>query len=280
MQKNLNMTMVDWYSEGIGLCYVVEKKILERQTKYQKIEIYISKQFGKLLFIDGNLQSVEKFEENYHEILVHPAIFPHPDCKKVLIIGGGEGATLREVLKHPVEKTKMVDIDGEMIEIAKNYLKYDRGAFCDKRTELVIDDGVKFIEREKEIYDVIIVDATDPSENSHYLYTTDFYIKVFSRLNKFGIFTTYAGGGYYFNPEILKMIYKNMKNVFDMVKIYSFPIAGFLPGFSFVIGVKGNINIENIPEIKTEIELKYYSPEIHPHLFVLPYYFKKELKIL
>ena len=276
MQRNSNQMMVDWYGDGLGLCFSVKEKIVEKQSKYQKIEIYMSEHFGKLLFLDGVLQSVEKFEENYHEILVHPAIFPHPDCKKVLILGGGEGATLREVLKHPVEKAKMVDIDGEMVEIAKKYLKYDRGAFSDKRTELIIDDGVKVIEKEKEMYDVIIIDATDPTDNSHPLYSEDFYRKCFPLLSEKGIFTTYAGNGYYFGKEQLKRIYTNMKSVFDKVKIYSFPIAGFLPGFSFAMGVKGDINIEKIPE-KKDIELKYYTPEIQPYLFVLPAFFKKEI---
>lgn len=278
MQKNSNQMMVDWYGEGLGLCFSVKEKLVEEQTKYQKIEIYLSEQYGKLLFIDGVLQSVEKFEENYHEILVHPAIFPHPDCKKVLIIGGGEGATLREALKHPVEKAKMVDIDGEMVDLAREYLGYDKGAFSDSRAEVIIDDGVKIIEQEQEKYDVIIVDATDPSDNSHPLYTVDFYQKCLLRLEENGIFATYAGSGFYFNPENLKMIYKNMKQVFNTTKIYSFPIAGFLPGFSFAMGVKGNIDIEKIPEKKENIDLKYYSPEVQPHLFILPYYFKKEIQ--
>ncbi|MGB9677714.1 MAG: polyamine aminopropyltransferase, partial [Candidatus Ratteibacteria bacterium] len=230
MQKNKKI-IIDWYHPyGIGIAFEIKKKLVEKKTKYQKIEIYETKSFGKVLMIDNLIQSVEKGEESYHEILVHPALFSHPYPENVLIIGGGEGATLREVLKHPVKQVKMVDIDGEMIEMAKKYLKFDKGAFEDKRAEIIIEDGFKYIKENNQKYDVIIVDATDPGETpSCSLYTQEFFKLCFEHLNKNGIFVTQGGTSIFLHPERIENLYKNLKKIFKKVKIYSAPVFGLLP---------------------------------------------------
>jgi len=275
MQKNSKQVVVDWYPGGFGICFRVNRKILEKTTKFQKIEIYESESFGKILFLDGMIQSVESSEESYHEILVHPSLFAHPNCEKVLIIGGGEGATLREVLKHKnVKKAKMVDIDEEMIEIAKKYLKFDKGAFEDKRAEVIIDDGFEFIKKEKEKYDVIIVDVTDPGTVSLPLYTEEFYSHAYRILNPKGILTTQGGSCIFILSDKFKEVYREMKKVFKKIYVYTFPIFGLAPGWTFLTGIKGNINFEKIKNPEKEIELKFYDPENQSSLFPLSKYLK------
>ncbi|MCM8772007.1 MAG: polyamine aminopropyltransferase [Candidatus Omnitrophica bacterium] len=276
MQKNFKNIVIDWYHPyGIGIALEIKRKIVEKETKYQKIEVYETVNFGKVLFIDGLIQSIENGEGSYHELLVHPALFIHPNPENVLIIGGGEGATLREVLKHPVRKVWMVDIDEEMIKIAKKYLKFDKGAFEDKRAEIIIEDGFKFLKENDQIYDVIIVDATDPGESaSCSLYTIEFYNLCYQHLSKNGIYVTQGGTCIFLHHERIKNLYRNLKKVFKKVKIYSSPVFGLLPDWVFMIGTKSNINVEKKPNKKIK-NLFYYSPEIHKELFKLPLFVQK-----
>lgn len=276
MQKKFENVVIDWYHPyGIGIALKVKRKIVEKKTKYQKIEVYETVNFGKVLFIDGLIQSVEKGEESYHEVLVHPSLFAHPDPQNILIIGGGEGATLREALKHPVKKVDMVDIDGDMVEIAKKYLKFDRGAFKDKRARVIIEDGFKFLKESIEIYDVIIVDATDPGESASCpLYTQEFFELCYKHLNTKGIFVTQGGTPIFLHVDRTKNLYKKLKKVFKKVKIYSSGVFGLLPNWVFIAGIKGNLKIEKKPQKTTKIELYFYNPDMQPALFSLPNFLK------
>ncbi|MEM0318067.1 MAG: methyltransferase domain-containing protein, partial [Candidatus Nezhaarchaeales archaeon] len=164
----------------------VRKIMYSGRTKFQQVDIVETYSFGKCLFLDGKLQSCEYDEHVYHEALVHPAMMTHPDPKRVLIVGGGEGATAREVLRYPtVEKVVMVDIDGELVDLCRRYMpEWSQGAFEDPRLELVIADGRKYIEETGESFDVVILDLTDPLPGtpSVYLYTREFYELVKGRL--------------------------------------------------------------------------------------------------
>ncbi len=276
MQKKSHV-VIDWYNPyGIGIALKIKKKIIGKKTKYQNIEVYQTTNFGKVLFIDGLIQSIEKGEESYHEILVHPALFSHPEPKNILIIGGGEGATLREVLKHNIKKVQMVDIDGEMVEIAKRYLKFDKGAFKDKRAEVIIDDGFEFLKKTDQIYDVIIVDATDPGETASCpLYTVKFYKLCYEHLNKDGIYVTQGGTCIFLNQNRIKNLCKNLKKVFKEVKIYKSPVFALLPDWTFIVGIKGNIEIEKAKDKKLKKGVSFYSPEIQKSLFALPLFLKR-----
>lgn len=278
MQKNQKI-LIDWYHPNdIGIVFKIKRKIIEKKTKYQKVEVYESTKFGEILMIDGLIQSVERWEESYHESLVHPSLFIHPDPEDILIIGGGEGATLREVLKHPVKKAKMVDIDGEVVEIARKYLKFDRGAFKDKRAEVIIEDGFKFLKETDDLYDVIIMDATDPGEEpSNPLYTEEFFNLCFNSLKKNGIFVTQGGTPIFLNHDRIKNVYEKLKKVFKNVKVYKSPVFGLLPDWVFFIATKGKIKVEKKPKKEIKIPLIFYTPEIHQSLFSLPLFLQQFL---
>ena len=165
--------------------YIVKVKnvILTTKTKYQEVQIIELEEYGRALILDGYIQSAEADEYIYHETLVHPVMVTHPNPRRVLIIGGGEGATLREVLKHGcVEEAVMVDIDGELVELAKKYLDFmHQGAFSDPRAKVIISDGMKYVnECGSSVFDVVIIDLTDPysSEIAKSLYTKEFYTDV------------------------------------------------------------------------------------------------------
>ena len=166
------------------------------ESRFQRIEVLDLYMYGRSLIIDGKVQSSEKFEWMYHEPLVHPAMVTHPEPSRVLVIGGGEGATAREVLRHGcVDEVHMVDIDAEVVKVCRELLpSMNEGVFEDPRFSLIISDGRRFLEnlREEVKYDVIVVDATDPTEGapSCKLYTKEFYEAVYRALSPNGVFVT------------------------------------------------------------------------------------------
>ena len=273
------MYFIEWYPRGYGVAFKIKEKLFETQSMYQRIEIYETEGFGKLLVLEGTVQLVEQGEESYHEPLVHPALLAHPNPRKVLIIGGGDGGTLREVLKHKtVEKAVMVEIDEMVVEISKIYLGIDRGAFDDPRAEVVIGDGVEFVKNTNEKFDIVIVDSTDPVGPAKQLFSEEFYRAAYNALNDDGILITQAGSVYLFTNELLDA-YKAMKKAFDKVYYFSFPVIGYASPWSFLVGVKGNVNFERIDlERARQLELIYYDPEKHETLFQMPKYVRDLLE--
>ncbi|HID72613.1 TPA: polyamine aminopropyltransferase [Candidatus Micrarchaeota archaeon] len=258
---------------------LIKRILAERRSKYQFIEVVEFFDIGKALIIDGKIQSAACDEHVYHEALVHPAMLLHPKPSSVLIVGGGEGATLREVLKHrTVLKVTMVDLDRDVIELAKEHLReWHQGAFHDPRVKLVIDDGRRFLERVEEKFDVIILDVVDPQEGGpgYMLYTKEFYERVADTLRSPGVVVTQAASPSY-SPEVFAIIYRTMKSVFDHVYPYMVFIKSFNSPWGFMMASNG-LQIseleENLSErLRTRLEgqLRFYDEETHKHMFSLP----------
>ncbi|NJE76286.1 polyamine aminopropyltransferase [Thermococcus sp. ES12] len=270
---------IEWYPRGYGVGFKVKERLFETQTKYQRLELYETEGFGKLLVLDGTVQLVEVGEESYHEPLVHPVMLAHPNPRRVLIIGGGDGGTLREVLRHDtVERATMVEIDEMVIEVSKIYMNVARGAFEDPRTELIVGDGVEYLRETDESFDVIIVDSTDPVGPAKLLFSEEFYRSAYEKLNEKGLYITQAGSVYLFTNELLDA-YRAMKKVFDRVYYFSFPVIGYASPWSFLVGVKGEIDFMKVDlERAKKFDLYYYDPERHETLFQMPKYVRDLLK--
>jgi len=264
---------IEWYPRGYGVGFRVTERLLETQTKYQRLELYRTEGFGRLLVLDGTVQLVEVGEESYHEPLVHPVMLAHPNPRRVLIIGGGDGGTLREVLRHrSVERAVMVEIDEMVIEVSRLYMDVERGAFEDPRAELVIGDGVEYLKNTEESFDVIIVDSTDPVGPAKLLFSEEFYRSAYEKLNERGLYITQAGSVYLFTNELLDA-YRAMKRVFDRVHYFSFPVIGYASPWSFLVGVKGDVDFTKVDlERAKGLDLYYYDPERHETLFQMPRY--------
>ncbi|WP_297499323.1 polyamine aminopropyltransferase [Thermococcus sp.] len=273
------MAFIEWYPMGYGVGFKVMRRLLELQTKYQRLELYETEGFGKLLVLDGTIQLVEVGEESYHEVLVHPALLAHPNPRNVLIIGGGDGGTLREVLRHKtVERATMVEIDEIVVEVARLYLDIAGGAFDDPRAKVIIGDGVKYLKENDGKFDAIIVDSTDPVGPAKLLFSEEFYRNAYARLNNPGIYVTQAGSVYLFTNELLDA-YRAMKKVFDRVYYFSFPVIGYASPWSFLVGVKGSLDFTKVDlERAKGLELYYYDPERHETLFQMPRYVRKLLE--
>ncbi|MFA4646965.1 polyamine aminopropyltransferase [Pyrococcus kukulkanii] len=280
------MEFIEWYPRGYGVAFKVKRKILERKSKYQKIEIYETEGFGRLLALDGTVQLVTEGEKSYHEPLVHPALLAHPNPERVLVIGGGDGGTIREVLRHKeIKEAIMVEIDRMVVEIASEFIGIDEGLLgkmlkneC-KRAKLVIGDGVKFL-KENKGFDVIIVDSTDPVGPAEMLFSEEFYKDAYEALKDPGIYVTQAGSVYLFTDE-LTGAYKRMKKVFDRVYYYSFPVIGYASPWAFLVGVKGELDFKKVDVRRAkQLKLEYYDPENHETLFQMPKYIREKLQRL
>jgi len=173
----------EFQTDNVFIGFKIKKKIFEKKSKYQKITIYDSIELGKILFLDDTVMLTQRDEFMYHEMLVHPAMGLLKSPKKILIIGGGDGGTLREVLKYPVKKATLVEIDKDVIEISKQYLPFTGKSFKDKRANIVIGDGAKFVTGTDEKFDAIFVDSADPVGASAVLFSEKF-IKDFKKKHK------------------------------------------------------------------------------------------------
>lgn len=186
---------VDLVAEDQMHCYKVEEVIVDLISPYQKIQIIKNPTYGKCLIIDGKMQSAEKDEFIYHETLIHPALILHPNPKNVLVIGAGEGATLRELLKYENLSIVAVEIDPNVVDFAEKYLwEWHQGAFRSDRVRLVFEDGWNFVRDTNERFDVVVLDLPEPYPDTpaYRLYTEDFYKMVYNILNPSGIVVTQA----------------------------------------------------------------------------------------
>lgn len=227
-------------SDPIGAIYPVEEVIVHKKSKYQDILIVRLRVFGKTLVLDGLIQSTERDEYIYHESLVHPAMTVHPRPERVLILGGGEGATLREVLKHnTVRRAVMVDIDGDVVELAKRYLQeWHQGAFDDPRAEVVIMDGFQYVREASsrgERFDVVIMDLTDPygSEVAAKLYTPEAMKLIKNVMKADGVLVIQAGSSTFFYDAFMR-VFNSARSVFSNVEEYGSWIPSFMYVNSFV----------------------------------------------
>jgi len=261
----------------------IKKKIFSQKTPYQEIEVFDTFSLGRILVLDGVIQLSQFDDFIYHEMLVHPAMFCHKNPKKVLIIGGGDGGALREVLKHPVREAYLVDIDKEVMAVSKKYLPFvSNKAFEDKRAKVLVEDGLKFIKKYKNFFDVIIIDSTDPFGPSLSIFSSEFYRNIFNALTDRGIAVVQSGCLIDQFPH-LKSICKRLKNTFPFIEIKKacVPCLGCSSEYTFTVAGKASlenkINILQKKFKKSKLSLKYYSPEIHVSSQVLPEYLKERL---
>lgn len=259
----------------------VKTVLFSKETKYQQVEIMDTRSYGRCLILDGKIQSSQVDEFIYHEALVHPAMLSHPDPRRVFIVGGGEGATLREVLRHgSVEQALMVDIDEEVVESCKVHLTdWHQGAFDDSRVQMKFMDARKYLEETKDRYDIIVIDISEPVEEgpAYLLYTKEFYSLVKNRLTPNGLITLQAGTTAINSILCFSAIYQSLKAVFPVVV----PYQAFIPSFSLPWGfIMASQSTDPRKITKKEIDkniqkrlkgdLRYYDGETHVGQFVLP----------
>ncbi len=260
----------------------VKKHVLSTKTKFQKVEIIDTHKLGRIVILDNKIQSAEVDEFIYHEALVHPAMISHPNPENILILGGGEGATLREVLKHPtVKKVVMIDIDEEFVHLCNRYLKqWHAGSFYDERVEIIFSDAKEYIKKTKSLFDIIIADISDPVEEgpARMLYTKKFYSSVKKVLTPNGIFVAHATEVYYVSDKnIYSRIFRILSGIFPIADFYYEYIPSFSSLWGFVICSPTYSPFEmSSSQIGERLKkrglggLSYYDQETHKKLLHLP----------
>ena len=265
--------------------YKIEDKLYHHQSPYQLIEVFKTKDFGKLLVIDNDVQLTEQDEKNYHEMIAHVGLnYFNNDNIRVLIIGGGDGGALREVIKHPnVNEAIMIDIDKDVVETSIKFLpNVSNGAFNNKKSKLIIDDGYKWVENYKgNNFDFAIIDSTDFNQSVP-LFSEEFYINLKKILNNKSLICFNADNINWNENNIIKMV-NNMRKLFKYVTPYTVYIPTFAGGFYSFCLVSNtinplNFNIDwNIFE-KKGFKLDYYNQNIHIGSFALPNKLKLKLE--
>jgi spermidine synthase len=252
-----------------------------KRSKYQTIVIVDTEDYGRALILDDYIQSSYQDEHYYHESLVHPAMVTHPAPRDVLILGGGEGATLREVLKHKtVQRAVMVDIDSDVVELSRQYLpEMHQGSFDDPRARVVIEDGFVYVEnalKAGEKYDVVIMDLTDPysSDIAKQLYAPEFFQKIRQILRDDGVVVTQAGNSFFF-PDAYDMVLNGVK-LFPIVAEY----AVWVPSFGYAVNyILGSLRYDPAALTAEEVDKRlkergvatwFYSAKAHIGLLNLP----------
>jgi spermidine synthase len=273
-----------WFTEewlkGLRISVKVNSVVYSTVTKYQRLAIYDTVQFGRMLVLDDVIQTTESDEHIYHESLAHVPMFAHPNPERVLVIGGGDGGTLREVLKHPsVKEATLVDIDGGVIEASKRFMPLWNSGFSDPRADVIVGDGLEYVAKATADFDVILVDATDPVGPGEVLFAGEFYGSVKKALRPGGIMAGQTESPIA-EPNVVKSIYDRVKKVFPITRLYTSPVPSYPGGWwSYTIASIGSEPMVPLREPGDDWGLKYYSPEIHKRAFFLNPKMQKDIGI-
>lgn len=274
-----------WYTE-VGTPhethqFAVRHVLFAGATQFQNVAILDTYEYGKMLVIDDRVQSAEEDEHIYHETLVHPALAAYPEPRAVLVIGGGEGATIREVLRHPtVARVVMVDIDRELVEQCEKHLpEWHEGSFHDARVELVFADGKDYVQDSTETFDVIIVDVCDALEEGPALslYTDSFYRAAKRRLSPGGFLVVQAMELSGLDYEDHAAVYRTLVPVFRHVTSYATFVPSFWSSWGFIVaGDERDLASLAAAEVDASLArrgletLEYYDGGTHVRIFTLP----------
>lgn len=269
----------NWYTEkqteNFGITMKINKTLHVEQTEWQFLEMAETAEWGNMLFLDGMVMTSQKDEFVYHEMVAHVPLFTHPNPENVLVVGGGDGGVIREVMKHPkVKKATLVDIDGKVIEYSKKYLPEIAGELDNPRVEVIVGDGFMHIAKSENEYDVIMVDSTEPMGPAVDLFTKGFYAGIHKALKEDGLFVAQSDNPW-FKADLIKQVQSDVKEIFPITKLYTANIPTYPSGlWCFTIGSKKHDPLHVPTEQFHDIDTKYYTKELHSAAFVLPKFVK------
>ena len=278
-----------WFSENhtenVRFSIKVDKQLYSGESEFQRIDVFESPEFGRFLTLDGYMMLTEKDEFIYHEMMTHVPMAVHPAVRNVLVIGGGDGGTVRELLRYPeIETIDLVEIDEEVVEVCRRYLP--QTAKCldneDGRISFHYEDGLKYVRHCHDMYDLIIVDSTDPFGPGEGLFTKEFYGNCYKALREDGIMVNQHESPFYDNDaQAMQRAHKRIVSSFDFCRVYqahipTYPSGHWLFGFA---SKKYHPLKDFDPERWSArgIETKYYTTHLHKGAFYVPAYVEKLL---
>ncbi len=269
-----------WYTEkhsdNVGITMKITKTLFSGKSEFQQLDIVETLEYGKMMLLDGLVMVTERDEFVYHDMITHPALFTHPAPKKVLVIGGGDGGSIREIMKHPeVELAVLCEIDGLVIDKSIEYLP---SMACEidgsnPRVKLHVDDGLAYIRAHQNEFDIILVDSTDPIGPAVGLFEEDFYRLVHAALKEDGIMVAQSESPFY-HAEIQKSMFGNLRAVFPVVEMYQAFIPTYPSGlWSFAFASKKYHPVRDFDRQRAAergFTTRYYNEDLHLGAFMLP----------
>ncbi len=277
----------DWfnakYSEHVVLSIRIKERIFSTKSKYQKIEVLDSFEFGKVLALDDVINVTERDEFIYHEMLSHVPMFTHPSPGNVLVVGGGDGGVIREITKHSsLKRACLSEIDPEVVGVSEKYFPELSRSLGDPRVDLVFNNAADLIKSNQNIFDIIIVDSTDPIGAGEELFSLDFYKNCFRSLTHRGILCAQSESPF-FDPDIVSRLYDIARQVFPIVRMYIAFMPSYVSGiWSFLYCSRHYDPINNFQAVRyneTPLKMNYYNDEIHKSSFALPSFIKKQFDL-
>lgn len=268
------------FSPDLYLDVKIREKLFAEKSRFQQIDVYDSCAFGKMLVLDNVINVTERDEFIYHEMLAHTALFCHNHPENALVIGGGDGGTVREVLKHrSIKEVCLVEIDERVVETSLKFLPFVSCGLQDQRVTSIFEDASIYVKKNLQKFDALMIDSTDPEGAGTVLYSKDFYQDCFNIMAEGGVLTAQSESPF-FDPVIVESLYKTAKSVFPVVRMFTAFVPSYVSGmWSFMFCSKqidpvADHNPERVEQ--SGIDFRYYSPEIHTAAFVLPPHIKRE----
>ncbi len=274
----MGIEMDFWFTETVndtvGNTIKIKKRIFSGRSDFQKIEVLDAYHYGRTLILEGSIQLTEKDEFTYHEMISHVPLFTHPHPEHVLVIGGGDGGTIREVMKHStVTQAKLVEIDPLVIEKSKQFLSFVSCEMDNPRVEVIILDGIQYVKPYTGIFDVILIDSTDPVGPATGLYQKEFFQDVHKALKDDGIMVAQSESPF-FDQQIVRELYTILKPLFPIRKMYLAPVPSYPSGlWSFVFcSKKYDPILDNRCEDlrRLNLNMRYYNEAVHQAAFAIP----------
>ena len=277
-----------WYSEyhtpNVRLSVRVNRQLYSGQSEFQRIDVFESPDFGRFLCLDGYMMFTQRDEFIYHEMMVHVPMAVHPNPRRVLIVGGGDGGVARELLRYDsIEAIDLVDIDSQVTEVCRAFLPFTADSLASPRVQLFFEDGMKFVRHKADVYDLIIVDSTDPFGPGEGLFTKEFYGNCFKALHEDGIMVNQHESPFYENDALaVKRAHKRIVQSFDTSMVYqahipTYPSGHWLFGFS-TRKYHPLRDFRGAQWKNLKVPTRYYNTQLHIGAFALPNYVEELLK--
>lgn len=276
-----------WFSEphtqNVKMSIRVNRQLHSEQSEYQRIDVFESPEFGRFLTLDGLMMLTEKDEFIYHEMITHVPMASNPDIKNVLVIGAGDGGTVRELTRYKtVESIDMVEIDERVVEVCREFLPQTACRLNDPRVHIFYDDGLRFVRGRENCYDLIIVDSTDPFGPGEGLFTSEFYGNCHNALTENGILVNQHESPYYNDDaKAMQRAHRRIREFFDVCRVYQAHIPTYPSGhwlFGFASRGIDPLNADGGRWNSLGITTGYYNTDLHKGCFAIPNYVKKLLE--
>ncbi|PWI57938.1 polyamine aminopropyltransferase [Sulfoacidibacillus thermotolerans] len=276
----MDLWFTEKQTEDYGITAKITKTLHTEQTEFQDLAVIETNEWGRMLVLDGCVMTTIRDEFVYHEMIAHVALSAHPNPQKVLVVGGGDGGVMREIIKHAtVQKAVLAEIDGRVIEVAKQFLPEIAVALTDPRVDVQVIDGIAHVKEHKEEYDVIIVDSTDPIGPAVGLFAKEFYQSIYEALKPDGIFVAQSESPF-MHSELIQRVQNDVSDLFPITKLYVASIPTYPSGlWSFTIGSKRYDPAQIADEKRADgLSTRYYTKALHQAAFVLPAFVKELVK--